>query len=291
MQAGIAPSHALPGLGSWHIVVIDIVIARLVYVNLTGNAVLKGIRMKILRRVCFMALLATLLAGCNAALQRGMVGPMYVSTARPAISLTAKDMPLLEGGQGQCNLTWTSVMGGLPVSVWLAAYGQGTPQSPLAIVAQAELPQRWYWNSDSTPPFSVDHATEIIGDTEFSASTFIVNSSRDPFSLLAGVQPDTPPVRWLVRSFTSRVNFNLGKVILEYREPLPEQMAFLDVLTIAQTDQLKAFEQRARNAFVVGGVPENLTGLTDPYLKKVLWQFMDQRFLGTVSQYDSFRAN
>ncbi len=247
--------------------------------------------MKKLRHVCILALLATLLAGCNAALQRGMVGPVYVSTARPAISLTAKDMPLIAGGQGQCNLTWTSVMGGLPVSVWLAAYGQGTPTSPIAIVAQAELPQSWYWNSDSTPPFSVDHATEVIGDTEFSASTFIVDSSRDPFSHLAGVQPDTPPVRWLVRSFTSRFNFNLDKVILEYREPLPEQMAFLDVLTIAQTDQLKAFEQRARNTFVVGGIPENLNGLADPYLKNVRWQFMDQRFLGTVSQSDNFKVN
>lgn len=247
--------------------------------------------MKILRHVCFMALLAMLLAGCNAGLQRGMVGPVYVSTARPAISLTVKDMPLLTGGQGQCNLPWTSVLGGLPVSVWLAAYGQGTPQSPLAIVAQAELPHSWYWNSDSTPPFSVDHATEIIGDTQFLASTFIVDGARDPFSLLAGVQPDTPPVRWLVRSFTSRFNFNVDKVILEYREPLPEQMAFLDVLTIAQTDQLKAFEQRARNTFVVGRVPENLIGLVDPYLKNVLWQFMDQYFLGTVSQYDSFKVN
>lgn len=247
--------------------------------------------MKILRHVCFMALLAMLLAGCNAGLQRGMVGPVYVSTARPAISLTVKDMPLLTGGQGQCNLTWTSVLGGLPVSVWLAAYGQGTPQSPLAIVAQAELPHSWYWNSDSTPPFSVDHATEIIGGTQFSASTFIVDGARDPFSLLAGVQPDTPPVRWLVRSFTSRFNFNVDKVILEYREPLPEQMAFLDVLTIAQTDQLKAFEQRARNTFIVGRVPENLIGLVDPYLKNVLWQFMDQYFLGTVSQYDNFKVN
>lgn len=247
--------------------------------------------MKTLRRICVMALLTTLLVGCNAALQRGMVGPVYVSTSRPAISLTAKDMPLIAGGQGQCNMTWTSVMGGLPVSVWLAAYGQGTPQSPLAIVAQAELPRSWYWNSDSTPPFSVDHATEIIGDTEFSASTFIVDSSRDPFSLLAGVQPDSPPMRWLVRSFTSRFNFNVDKVILEYREPLPGQMAFLDVLTIAQTDQLKSFEQRARNTFVVGHVPENLTGLADPYLKNILWQFMDQRFLGTVSQYDSFKVN
>ncbi|MDY0258356.1 MAG: DUF4851 domain-containing protein [Desulfovibrio sp.] len=247
--------------------------------------------MKVLRHVCMLALLAMLLAGCNAALQRGMVGPVYVSTARPAISLTVKDMPLIAGGQGQCSLTWTSAMGGLPVSVWLAAYGQGTPQSPLAIVAQAELPQRWYWDSDSTPPFSVDHATEVIGDTEFSASTFIVDSSRDPFPLLAGIKPGMPPVRWLVRSFTSRFNFNLGKVVLEYREPLPEQMAFLDVLTIAQTDQLKAFEQRARNTFAVGRIPENLNGLADPYLKNILWQFMDQRFLGTVSQNDTFKVN
>ena len=247
--------------------------------------------MKNLRLLCLVVLLAALVTGCNAGLQRGMVGPVYVSTARPAISLTVKDMPLLAGGQGQCNLTWTSVMGGLPVSVWLAAYGQGTPQSPMAIVAQAELPQSWYWNSDSTPPFSVDHATEIIGETQFAASTFIVDGSRDPFMQLAGIQPDTPPVRWLVRSFTARFNFNADKIILEYREPLPPQMGFLDVLTIAQTDQLRAFEERARKVFVVGQIPENLIGLKDSYLQNVSWQFMDQRFLGTVSRFDVFKGN
>ena len=173
----------------------------------------------------------------------------------------------------------------------LSAYGQGTPQSPMAIVAQAELPQSWYWDSDSTPPFSVDHAQEVIGETEFSASTFIVDGSRDPFIHLAGIQPDMPPVRWLVRGFTSRFNFNADKIILEYREPLPEQMAFLDVLTIAQTDQLKAFEARARSVFTVDRVPDNLAGITDRYLKNVAWQFMDQRFLGSVSRFDVFRGN
>ncbi len=259
--------------------------------TLRGGMTPKGDHMKKMRQFCFLALLLVLTTGCNAALQRGMVGPVYVSTARPAISLAVKDMPLIAGGQGQANLDWTGVMGGLPVSVWMAAYGQGQPRSPLAIVAQVELPQGWYWNSDSTPPFSVDQATEVIGDTPFVACTFIVDSSRDPFAQLAGVQQDMPPMRWLVRSFTSRFNFNTDKVILEYREPLPPQMEFLEVLTIGQTDQLKAFEQRARSAFAVGAVPGNLTGLADPYIQNVRWQFMDQRFLGTASRYDVFKMN
>ena len=247
--------------------------------------------MKRMRQICFLALLLVFTTGCTAALQRGMVGPTYVSTARPAISLGVKDMPLIAGGQGQVNLDWTGVMGGLPVSVWMAAYGQGQPRSSLAVVAQVELSQGWYWNSDSTPPFSVDQANEVIGDTTFVACTVHADSSRDPFALLAGVQPDGPPVRWLVRSFTSRFNFNADKIILEYREPLPPQMEFLEVLTIGQTDQLIAFEQRARNAFVVGPVPENLKGLADPYMQNVRWQFMDQRFLGTASRYDVFKMN
>lgn len=247
--------------------------------------------MKKLHQFCLLALLLVLTTGCNAALQRGMVGSTYVSTSRPAISLGVKDMPLLAGGQGQASLDWSGVMGGLPVSVWMAAYGQGQPNSPLAIVAQVELEQGWYWNSDSTPPFSVDQANELINDTMFVACTFIMDSSRDPFALLAGVQPNTPPVRWLVRSFTARFNFNADKVVLEYREPLPPQMEFLERLTIGQTDQLKAFEQRARSAFVVGAVPENLKGLVDPYIQNVQWQFMDQRFLGTASRYDVFRMN
>ena len=68
-------------------------------------------------RLFCVAALVLLMTGCNAAQQRGMLGSAYVSTTRPAISLEAKNMPLLTAGQGSVNLTWSGMMGGLPIRV------------------------------------------------------------------------------------------------------------------------------------------------------------------------------
>ena len=71
-------------------------------------------------RLFGIAALVLMMVGCSAAQQRGMVGSAYVSTARPAIAVEAKNMPLLTAGRGSANLTRSSMAGGLPIRVWLA---------------------------------------------------------------------------------------------------------------------------------------------------------------------------
>ena len=89
---------------------------------------------------CVSLCLLAVIAGCTGAQQRGMQGNAYVSTARPAISMQAVNMPLITAGEGSVKLDGTGVLGGLSLNAWLAVYGKGDAQSPLAIVAMAEVP-------------------------------------------------------------------------------------------------------------------------------------------------------
>lgn len=249
--------------------------------------------MKGLGRLCIVVLLMAA-AGCTGAQQRGMIGSMYVSTARPAISMEARNLPLRTAGRGTVNLTWSSVLGGLPVQVWLAVYGATGPQSPMAIVAQAEVPDGWYWDGIMRRPFSVDEGVEIFDNVAYQACTYIVDGTRDPFGdLVKGEETANgeTPMRWIARGFAARYNFNADKIILEYREPLPAEITSLSALPYGQADFVRAFEQRAREAFSVGPLPSGSLQIRQGYAQGILWQYMDQRFLGTVSQYDIFSTN
>lgn len=241
-------------------------------------------RRRLLPALLSLALLAVA-CGCTGALQRGMLGTRYVSTARPNISLEARNMPLLTAGQGMPSLLWTDMLGGLPIQVWLAVYGTGG-LAPMAIVAQAQTPQGWYWDGIMRRPFSVDEAVEVFDGVGYQACTFIVDPANDPFgALVTAVRPDGQPQRWMVRAFAARYNFNDDKIIMEYREPLPDGVETLTALPLGQADLLAGFEQRARDAFVVSAAPADLAGLKTGYAQGVQWQFMGQSFLGTASRY------
>ena len=237
---------------------------------------------------CLTLCLVALMAGCTGAQQRGMQGNAYVSTARPGISMQAVNMPLITGGEVSVNLDGSGVIGGLPLNAWLAVYGKGDPQSPMAIVAMAEVPEGWYWDSDGQRPFSVDKGVEVFNNVGYAACTYIVDSKKDPFSVVAGLNDESKPMRWLVRGFAARYNFNDIKVVMEYREPLPENLAGQQALADSMTDQLKAFEQRANAAFAVAAVPQNTSGIINGYANNIRSQYFDQRFLGTVSKYEIF---
>lgn len=238
--------------------------------------------------VCVTLGLFVLTAGCTSALQRGMQDSTYVSTARPALAIKAVDMPLITGGEVSINLDGVGAIGGLPLNAWVAVYGKGDPQSPIAIVGLAEIARGWYWDSDGQRPFSVDKGVEMFNNDGFAACTYIVDSKRDAFSAVAGLTDESKPMRWLVRGYAARYNFNETKVILEYREPLPANLADQQALTQNQTDQLKAFEQRANAVFSVASATEKMPGITPGYAKNIRGQYMDHLFWGTATKYDTF---
>lgn len=235
--------------------------------------------------------LMTGLLGCEGALQRGILGSAYVSTSRPDIAIEAPNMPLLTAGRGSASLVWSDMLGGLPIQMWMAVYGQGG-LAPLAIVAQAAVPQGWYWDSVSPHFQSVDVGVEVFGGVAYQACTYIVDPARDPFSgLITATHPDGSPQLWMARYFAARFNFNDDKIIMEYREPLPEGVVSLSALPYGQAELLAAFEQRARDAFAVSVAPRNLSGLNTGYIQGILWQYMGQNFLGTASKYDIYNLN
>lgn len=233
-------------------------------------------------------LLSFCLLGCSEALKRGMVGSAYVSTARPDISVQAKNLPLLTSCQGICNLNWTGVMGGLPIEMWVAVYGHGG-LAPMAIAAQAQVPPGWQWDADMRVPFSVDDTNEVFNGATYEACTFIVNPANDPFGALAtATRPDGQPQLWLTRYFAARFNFNQDKIILEYREPLPEGVTSLSALPYGQSDLLKDFAQRARDAFSIGNAPTDIASVSRTFKDNIRWQYVEQRFLGTASRLDIY---
>lgn len=242
----------------------------------------------------FTRLLITLLAlftlaGCGEALQRGMMGQAYVSTARPSITLEAKGMPLMTSGRAIANLFWSGMMGGLSIDVWMAVYGEGG-LAPLAIVAQAQTPQGWHWDGIMDRPFSVDQGEEIFNGVAYQACTFLIsNPAEDAFGeLVTGVQPDGQPQQWMVRAYAARYNFNDDKIILEYREPLPQGVEDLTSLPLGQGNLLAEFAQRARNTFIVANGPTDPRDVRSGYLEGVRVQYLGEKFLGTASQDINF---
>lgn len=235
------------------------------------------------------ALLLFVLAGCTAAQQRGMVGTTYVSTSRPAFSATAKQLPLLAAGFGRASLNEPGVIGGLNVDAWIAVYGKGDGNSPLAIVAQGELDDPWSWNNALYHPFAIHEGADMLNGLGVQTCTYMVGESRDaflPFMYPHGTsvkkEEETPARRWIARVFACRTDFNKGKIIFEYREPLPEGMASLTSVPYGMADVIPAFEERARQAFEINLSPAKPVEVRQEYLAGLDWQYLDERFWGTV---------
>lgn len=235
------------------------------------------------------ALLLFVLAGCTAAQQRGMAGNTYVSTSRPAFSATAKQLPLLAAGFGRASLSEAGVLGGLNVDAWIAVYGKGDGNGPLAIVAQGELDEPWNWNNALYHPFAIHEGADMLNGLGVETCTYMVSESRDAF--LPFMQPQAasakkdegkPARRWIARVFACRTDFNRGKIILEYREPLPEGLTSLTSVPYGMSDVIPAFEERARQAFEVNMSPEKPAEIRQEYLAGLSWQYLDERFWGTV---------
>lgn len=235
------------------------------------------------------ALLLFVLAGCTAAQQRGMTGTTYVSTSRPAFSATAKQLPLLAAGFGRSSLTESGVLGGLNVDAWIAVYGKGDGNGPLAIVAQGELDDPWNWNSALYHPFAIHEGADVLNGLGVETCTYMVSESRDAFlpfmrpqTASAKKDGETPARRWIARVFACRTDFNKGKLIFEYREPLPEGFTSLTSVPYGMSDFIPAFEERARQAFEVNLSPAKPAEIRQEYLAGLNWQYLDEKFWGTV---------
>ena len=81
-----------------------------------------------------------------------------------------------------------------------------------------------------------------------------------------------------------------GREVVEYyvhREPLPEDITSITALPLGRADYIAAFEQRAREAFMVETAAVPATGIMPQRnIGALQWRYMDETFWGTVSPYD-----
>ena len=90
---------------------------------------------------------------------------------------------------------------------------------------------------------------ETIGGVGFQACTYVTSEKRDAFLPLEDpegarilAQDGQPPRRWLARMFANRFDFDSDKIVLEYREPLPEDINSITALPLGRADYIAAFE-------------------------------------------------
>lgn len=235
------------------------------------------------QRLFFCIVTLAMFLGACMGLKRGMDGSTFISTAEPNVAISVPSLPLRTAGEVTASVTTGSSLGGIPVITWLAVYGGTTPESPMAIVAHAEAPGQWYWDADMSRPFSIDQGTAFIGGRNFQTCTYIVDGDHDAFSTLVPVE-DPNALRWIARRFAERTNFNVDKITLEYREPLPKEITSLSDVPYTAREFLEGFEKRAEAAFIVGPAPENNARVNRGYPEGIRTRFINRNFLGTMSQ-------
>lgn len=222
--------------------------------------------------------------GCVSQAQKiGMSGNAFVSSSRPKISVEVAKLPLVLTSEGTGRLTSSGMATGLPARIWLMVYG--VKNSAMAIVTQAEIGRLWYWNSSMYYQGAVSEGVEVLGDVQYQAYTHIVNSNRDPFGNLLSDNVNGQNKKWLVRSFHAIKNFDQTKIVLEYREPLPDGIENLSSLPLGFDSLLSSFAQRARDTFKTRTHVDNNAISSLGYSNDILWRYMDERFLGTVTKY------
>lgn len=238
----------------------------------------------------FIAVIVSL-CSCVQLQRHGIASKTYVSASHPNFAIGVNnDFPLISGGIASSKLSDCGILGGLPLDSWLAMYGD-SEIGPIAIVAHAELPARWYWDAVSPHPFSVDTGFEIIADMRFETWTYVAHDRRNPFCL-PPEKEDTKLGRWLVRCFARRADFDRSKIVLEYRERLPEAVDTITSMPYGYGDYLKHFAERARSAFVGGDASALKTQIRPSRISNIRSQYLDEKFWGTASRasyYDRFR--
>ena len=236
---------------------------------------------------CLMLLLAQLL-GCQAQSQmRGLVNDQYISTSRPQIAVTSH-LPLLGCEKHIVRLEGMGAMGGLSVDTWITVYGSA--QGPMAIVAHADLPRGWKWDANLSQPFNVHEDRLYLGETPFFAQTFLGIPGKNPFVAdeAGDGQTEKAPL-WIIRSYSQRFNDDTSKIILEYRERLPEGVHSLTSLPYGQSDLLRDFARRAEQSFRLSPKPEAVQNVRFQPIPCLRSRFLDAHFFGTATPIETLR--
>ena len=186
---------------------------------------------------------------------RGFEGSTLVSPARPDVSVSVVDMPMLAHGQIAPFLN-TDQGYQFPETL-VSVYGTDAA-SPVAIVALSFVPSNaWEWDPLSfSGPMAQQNMGTVFGGESFYGSVRIVNGAKDPFAPLFAPEDQWASLDWLVQRFACLNDFRRSKLILEYREPLPASLKGVSEVPV-YNEAVQAFRERAAKVFHVA--PDQVT--------------------------------
>lgn len=233
-----------------------------------------------MKRIMVAGFFLILLCGGCQGLQRGFIESVFVSEKDPQIQVHVKDLPLKTAGFTNVRLDGTNNVAGLPVDLWLAVYGAENPQSSMAIIAHAQLPESWEWDHDSTPPFSRNVGAVAINNTTFQTCTYIAESQRDAFFSVCGAEKGS--VRWIVRRYASRSAFGREKLTFEYREILSSDEKARQVIDLP-FKFVSDFEQRASSVFACEQYSPKKDCMQKTPIQGIELKYLGKNLLGTAS--------
>ena len=214
----------------------------------------------LMKRTFFCAALAALfmLSGCaGSALHRGMdaASGAFVSTAQPVVSVQpAEGFAPVASGKTLCRVPYeNSLSSGILTEVW---YSLSKKEGAQLAVILAECPADWEW-SLGTLGTEFQHLPvlyELNGDgvNDATVRAYVRPAGRDPWqaAFADGWQGDTLLARYEWGTSSSPV-----KLIVEYREPAPEELGE----GILQARAVNPFLKRAQAAFALSGVQTPVT--------------------------------
>lgn len=225
-------------------------------------------------------------------LMRGFQQGELVSDSAPPITIQST-LPLL--AKGQCSPFVQVDMNFANPETWLAVYGGETPTSPLAVAAYSVAPSRLQW--DFAGVELVD--SPVVGEVAFGGQAFnsifrVLNGNRDPFAPLVTADAAAANAQvWMVQRFVTLEDFRKTKIILEYRELLPESLADMASTPgiLLLRPEVRAFMQRAHAAFSVQFAYEGPAIERAPYLGDRFNQRYLGDFLGGLSPVSPYFPN
>ena len=204
-------------------------------------------------RMLAIAVCCALTLACTP-LSRGFVQGELLSSAYPPITISSTLPVMLEG---KCTpFVLVDCMYQFP-ETWIAVYGERSLNAPMAIAAYSVATRSTEWRDAGTlPPDGPVTSSVAFGGNAFAGSVRIVSADKDPFAplLLSAeeIKERGSEIQWLVQRFSlASANFWETKIILEYREPLPEWIGSLDLSAYMTTPDMRAFMERAAQAFSV----------------------------------------
>lgn len=214
-------------------------------------------------------------------LQRGLNDNVFISTGRPALAVEVK-APLSVTHAGVVDIMPEVDSGQASAKLWYALYADTANHitSPAQLlVILSETGDQWIWALDTTSGQHEVHQKAVTFDGQQGrAATFVLSATKDPWNTVM----NTPEQDFLVRRFTFLPHRRLTKLILEYREPLPQTTIpiFEDAALLA------AFEKRAQASFILHMSPKGTppTIKTLGYAPTTLERRAISRFMGKVDR-------